>query len=281
MTPNDTLFASQEALVTCGFPTAWDVVASLSTPPTEVAIVDTGVDLGHSDLDNVSFESFEFPFTDDRGHGTCVTGILGATTNNGMGIAGAAPCRISMYRVFDAHNKISVARYHDALERIAASRARVVNLSIAGLSFDEREQELVDACVAAGKTVIAATGNIPDFPSGSRVFPAALSSVIAVGAADKNGQKEHYSISGDHVFIAAPGSAIWATTLGNDWRQVTGTSFAAPLVAAACALIYQRWPASTPGDVAAKLQRLVANPGADWNPDTGFGLLDVSRIKDL
>lgn len=280
--PNDPRFDQQEALKTCRFPEAWDVVGN-AAPPVSIAVVDTGVYLAHRDLPDIAFESFHLPFRDDAGHGTHVAGIIGAMTDNATDIAGAVRCQLSVYRVYDIVGELDVTAYLAALERIQSSPAKVVNLSLAGLATIPRERELIDACVATGKTVVAAMGNSPPLSQGSIAFPAAHPPVIAVGSIDSAGHRESYSIGGNHIWISAPGTKVWATSALGGSVQVTGTSYSAPLVAAACALMYQRWPSITPGDITENLKRLVTRRDElrGWNAETGFGCLDIGRIDEL
>lgn len=281
--PIDTKFPEQTALFTCGFPDAWEFVGE-PKHRVSVAIVDTGVFQAHDDLPAIRFEAFGFNRVDPFGHGTSVAGILGATRDNGIGIAGAVRCDMTIYRVFNDAHQLDPAAYHRALEMIADSDAKVVNLSIMGESADPDEERLVDACVVGGKTVVAAMGNVKQASSpNATIFPAALDSVIAVGAANGNGGREEYSISGNHIWISAPGTSIWTTTETGGYLQMTGTSFATPLVAAACVVLHQRWPSITPTQVRAALRRLVdpVDEARGWNRDTGHGRLKIGRIRDL
>jgi subtilisin family serine protease len=281
--PNDTKFPEQDALFACGFPDAWEFVGE-PTRPVSVAIVDTGVFQAHDDLPATQFEAFQFSRVDPFGHGTAVAGILGATRDNGIGIAGAIRCNMTVYRVFDDAHQLHSGAYHSALEMIAASDAKVVNLSIMGESDDPDERRLVSACLLSGKTVVAAMGNVGQASSADAViYPAALDGVIGVGSVDGNGRRESYSIRGDHICISAPGTSIWTTKEDGGYGQMTGTSFATPLVAAACVLLYQRWPAITPAQVKAALSRLVdpADEARGWNRETGHGRLNIGRIRTL
>ncbi|HDS29741.1 MAG TPA: hypothetical protein ENN67_01720, partial [Firmicutes bacterium] len=208
--PNDPYMQLQlEAMQVARIPAAWDIQTGSNS--VLVAVIDTGVDETHPDLlpnlilpgVNVREDGSEL-VTDDSGHGTAVTGIIGAVGNNGIGIAGIAwSVRILPIRaaggpnldcdLFDEVEAIDVAR-----ER----KANIINLSIGGIGTISIEEKAVTEAYNAGCLIVAAAGNgNPQFPDKlyfkatgdpsidrhSLYYPAALPEVMGVGSVDNNG----------------------------------------------------------------------------------------------
>ena len=123
----------------------------------------------------------------------------------------------------------------------------------------------------------AASGN-----SGTkaRYYPACLDGVVAVGSVGPDEQPSHFTTRGDHVDISAPGEQVPSTAMGGGYQLNTGTSFAAPFVAPACALLdarAARYARPLDGDAARELLKQTARPfprEAD-SKGCGAGILDV------
>lgn len=274
--PNDRLFGKQWGLARCGFPLAWLKVEPAGAVPIPVAVIDTGCN-PHVDLERpVTYTAPQNTKPGDRrGHGTCVTGVLAATRNNTSGITGGAVCALHVHQVFrgDTWDK---REYIAALKGVATSGVRVVNISLASGDPHPLEDDLLEDCWNNGVVVVAATGN-----EGSSVplYPAASPHVIAVGATDRDDARWARSSFGDHIWISAPGVGILTIhpRLKDRYVEEDGTSFAAPLVAAACVLILRRHPDLTPAGVKTLLAKLVHSPGG-WNREIGHGRLDIGKL---
>ena len=250
-------------------PAAWDVATGESG--VVIAVVDTGVDYGHPDLvDNMWRNEGETPdngvdddgngFIDDvrgwdfvdenndpadqEGHGTHVAGIAGAVTDNVQGVAGTAwSCRLMAVRAGDADGEFESARAAPAIVYAVDNGARVINLSWGG--SDPADNVLIDALGYAersGAVVCAAAGNND---GSAKSYPAAynysvpLTSIIAVGASDRDDQKAAFSNYGDWVDLFAPGKDIYSTVHTAPWYEdKSGTSMATPFVAGAAALLF-------------------------------------------
>jgi subtilisin family serine protease len=137
--------------------------------------------------------------------------------------------------------------------------------------------EAVRYALARGVVLVAASGN-----SGlaQRYFPAAHDGVIAVGAVDVHGAVARFSTRGSHVALCAPGAGIWACALGGGLQRANGTSFAAPFVSAACALLVARADARAwPVDSHSLRALLVGSCRPHLQADTegcGAGVLDMA-----
>lgn len=237
-TPNDTYYDYQYGPQLTNTDWAWDIVRGSSRQ--EIAVIDTGVDYTHSDLDEKTILGYDFVDNDYNpmdlnGHGTHVAGIAAAETNNANGIAGMAPyTAILAVRVLDANGGGSLADVADGIRYAADMGAEVINLSL-GCNCDTRTLEnAVNYAWNQGAVVVAAAGN-----SGtSTTFePASYENVIAVAAVDRDDRLASFSNYGSWVDVAAPGVDIASTYPGQRYVYMSGTSMASPHVAGLAALL--------------------------------------------
>jgi subtilisin family serine protease len=228
---------------------------------------------------------------DDVGHGTGCAGILRA---DGLELppGAAGQCSLLPVRVLAAaqsgERRVgvgSIANIDAGMKRLIDLGAKVINMSF-GTAEGQLPPggalphlEVVRYALARGVILVAASGN-----SGltERYFPAAHAGVIAVGAVNARGEPSRFSTRGDHVALCAPGESIWTTGLGSagsGLQRASGTSFAAPFVTAACALLAARANArARPLDGPAARELLMANRRAHPRADTvgcGAGVLDA------
>jgi subtilisin family serine protease len=261
-----------------------------------VAVCDTGVDTAHPDLAGVvaSYDHESATATDFVGHGTHVTGILGARADDAAGVTGVAGCRVAIWKVFpdeplEGTFYVDGSRFLRALNAVATSGAKVLNLSLGGTQSSQAEQLLFERLERAGVTVVAAMGNEHDH--GNPVeYPAAYDHVLAVGAVAETNRRSPFSNTGPHIGIAAPGSNVLSTlpTSPSQYRPDTryaswsGTSMATPHVAAAAALVAARHPDWTPADTKEQLRKRAATVadmgGKAFTQDFGDGLLDIAAL---
>jgi subtilisin family serine protease len=227
-----------------------------------VAVVDGGIDAGHVELAGkvVPGQDFTGAGADECAvHGTHVAGIVAAITNDGVAVAGLGwNTRVLDVRVlsYDPSEDVcsgSLLAIADGIDYAVNAGARVVNLSLAG-SFDSQAiRESVARAVARGVVVVAAAGN--DGEQGNPVeFPAAIGDVLSVGATTQGDQTAFFSNHGGWVDISAPGSGIVSTTPGGGYGVMSGTSMAAPHVAAAAALLLALKPGLSGQEVVARLE---------------------------
>ncbi len=225
--------------------------------------------------------------TDEVGHGTGCAGILcGDVPELPPGAAGR--CSLLPARVLGAALKGerrvgvgSVANIDAGMKRLIDLGVKVINMSFgtpeSQLAPDEPHPhaEVVRYALSRGVILVAASGN-----SGlaERFYPAAHPGVIAVGAVNIEAEPARFSTRGPHVALSAPGEAIWSFGL-DGWQRASGTSFAAPFVSAACALMVARagaraWPLEPAH--ARELLMQSARPFAQAGVDgLGRGVLDV------
>ena len=298
-TPNDPHFDDQWAHVRMRSPQAWDFTTGSAT--TVVAILDSGVDLGHPDLAGKLVAGYDFVDSDSNpmdlnGHGTHVAGIAAASTNNGVGVAGMDwNARIMPVRVLNTEGGGFSSDITDGINWATSQGAKILNLSLGGPSYSVTMQNAVNSAHAAGRLVIAAMGN--DNVS-TPMYPAALANVMAVSATGPTDLKASYSNFGDHCDIAAPGGdmrayhdsagiystmptyPVYLTTSFLYYTQydyVHGTSQAAPYVSGLAALIWAQNPGLTPDGVQDLIEGTAVDLGSTgWDPIYGHGRIDAA-----
>ncbi len=314
VTANDPLFDMQWNLTMVRLPEAWS--RSLGSDNVVVAVIDSGIK-AHPDLRPRYLPGWDFvsnvdnagdgdgrdddptdPGTPDESssalHGMHVAGILGAHTDNAVGMAGVDwNCRILPVRVLGVQGgKGSDTDIADAIRWAAGihvagapdnpTPAQVINLSFGGPGGSGLLQAAVNDAVALGVIVVAAAGN--DGADASAYAPAGLDHVIAVGAVDQDGKLAYYSNRGPRVDLVAPGgdlsagagvvSTLWSPTDGWMYVAYNGTSQAAPHVAGVAALLKAIDP-TIGADRARTLLSSTADPSHACAEGCGGGLLDA------
>jgi len=275
--PDDTYYSSQWALSTIAAPAGWSVFPGTFAPSPfgAVGIVDTGVDATNPDLQGrISASSATclggtctagIP-TDDYGHGTHVSGIAGAATDNGVGVAGLAYASpLIVVRVFD-NSGSGVAALSDVANGIAwaaSHGATTINLSLGTYSPAGMPITLCNAVELAVNSyhsvVVAAAGNDA---VATRSYPAACPGAVGVAATDNTDATASFSNYGSpNVFVSAPGVNVLSTypeafspydcdfTDPLGYCTLSGTSMASPFVTALAALIRTEHPEATVGQV--------------------------------
>ena len=246
----------------------------------KVAVIDTGIDYNHLDL-NPNFKGgYDFvnddddPMDDNR-HGTHVAGTIAAEDNE-AGVVGVAP-KASLYalKVLSATGSGSWSDIIAALQWAVDNGIQVTNNSYgSGTNPGGTVKAAFDNSAAKGVLHVAAAGNAGNRKGkGNNVgYPARFDSVIAVAATDSVDDRASFSSTGDTVELAAPGVAINSTKLGGGYVEFNGTSMASPHVAGTAALVI----AAGITDVRTQLQTTaddLGDPGRDTH--YGYGLVDA------
>ncbi|MEW6519829.1 MAG: S8 family serine peptidase [Thermodesulfobacteriota bacterium] len=293
--PDDTLYGAQWNLPMVQSEAAWDITSGSGVT---VAVLDTGLKTAGA-ADGIACVDIE-PGSDivggdsdpedGEGHGTHIAGTVAQATDNGAGAAGLAhgACIMPVKVLTDLGAGVSA----DIAEGVAFAVARgasVINMSIGWkaqllITADPILDPQLAAAHAAGVTLVCAAGN--DAWRKQVSYPAISPYTIAVGAVDMNGVIASYSNGGAGLDLVAPGGggttpgdAILQETFddsGWDYLYYSGTSMAAPHVAAAAALLYATKPDITPEEVRTALTATALDLGqSGYDSDYGHGLLQT------
>ncbi len=224
------------------------------------------------------------PIDDNTGefHGTRVSGIIAAETNNTNNIAGVAPdAQIMAVKVLNADGNGDFSAVAEGILYAVDNGAQVINMSLGGSSASNAVRSAVEYAIDNNVVVVAATGN--DGAGRPVNFPASIADVIAVGATDSLNRLAFFSCTGSPIDLVAPGVSVFSTIPPNDTSdELTGgndgTSFASPIVAGVAALIRAVAPAISPAQVAKYINFTATDLGTP-GPDTsyGHGLVNAAR----
>ncbi len=250
-----------------------------------VGIVDSGLSNLTMDIDrgrilegvNLSPVKLNFgsPVVDTVGHGTFIAGIIGATKDNNMGIAGMAPgVTFAPIKCFSTLFSTPDAEIDGIYAAVDDYHCDVINLSSGMPDNNKKLKAAIDHAVAQGAIVISTVGNEGD---GTLNYPGAYPNVIAVGSVNKDMQVSEFSNRNDSVFVVAPGEDVYSlgTTAFNVYKS-SGTSFSAPFVSGLAVMLRERYPQMNQNDFAEILKMSsmdLGEPGYDTS--YGYGLIQV------
>ncbi|AYF97735.1 type VII secretion protein EccB [Protaetiibacter intestinalis] len=263
-----------------------------------VAVVDSGIDAANPQLagavvggvDLVGDGTDPHGFTDVKGHGTAVAGIIAARPVEGSGIVGVAPqAELLSVRVFRGDDDRSVeagfgpdtAKVTAGIRWAVAHGADVINLSLSQPVDDPELAAAVREAVAAGVVLVASGGNRDTAvvtTDGLR-YPAAYPDVLGVAAAGLDGRVTETSIHGPQVDVSAPGADVWSTAPGAGNCQFTNatdpsSSYATGYATGAVALLRERFPEETPAQLEYRLMVSAARADPDTRDDRdGWGFI--------
>ena len=307
MTPNDPIYP-QWYTDKISAPAAWDITTGSSS--VKVAVIDTGFGLNHEDLigrwapggrdfvhnDNDPMAGTTNPGAAAVNHGTKTAGLIGATGNNGRGIASVDwGVKILPLQALSDDGYGTTANVAAAVHYAVDQGAKIINMSFGSPDPDNVLQTEINYAQAHDVVVVAAAGNCGD-PSfyiinscsqpGQILYPAAYPNVISVGATDSNDSRSSFSSYGPELDIMAPGSGTIQTT---DWSvanqtslyssRADGTSFSAPIVAGAIGLIRSVQTNASAGQVTAMLlnhaDKVAGMNNQNWTDFYGYGRLNA------
>jgi len=275
LTPNDPSYNSstQWGLFKINAANAWNV--STGSPSVVVAVVDDAVQTNHPDLSaNIWINAGEIANNgiDDDGngyiddvqgydvadndndpnppnttfdHGTHVAGIIGARSNNGVGVASIG-YSVKIMAVKSTDQATLVTAGYDGIVYATVSGADVINMSWGGQGTSTSAQNIINWSSAQGVILIAAAGNND---VNTIFYPAGYTNVISVASTTTNDSKSGFSNYGTWIDVSAPGSSIYSTVPNNTYAYMSGTSMACPMVAGLAGLVKSVNPSMTKADV--------------------------------
>ncbi|MBO8126353.1 MAG: S8 family peptidase [Firmicutes bacterium] len=239
-----------------GAPEAWPVSKGAQV---KVAVIDTGIQLGHPDLKDRIDKGFNTitltkNANDDNGHGTHVAGIIAASDND-FGVVGVSP-EVVLYpvKVLDSNGSGSLSDVVAGIQWCIEQGVDIINMSLGASDSSETFAEAVRIAASKGIIIVAAAGNSgPD--NTSIDYPAKYPETIAVAASDQNDRIADFSSRGPEVDISAPGVDINSTYLGSKYTILSGTSMATPHVTGTIALLKALHRNYTLADIKSILKR--------------------------
>ncbi len=238
-------------------------------------------------------------------HGTSTAGLVGATTNNGIGIAAVNwNTKIMPLEALGDDGTGWTSEIAQAIHYAVDNGAQVINMSLGGASNDPTLQSAISYAYQHNVVVVAAAGNCgtgteagcdPAQP-GQMLYPALYPHVIAVGATDQNDTRASFSSYGRGLDIMAPGDGTMISPLVDTTTtpfnytnaysgSLAGTSFASPMVASVASLIRSIRPTSTIDDVNALIMATARKPatmqGANYTTQYGHGIVDAAQAATV
>ena len=281
----DPLLSQQWAMTALNVAEGWQISRGSAAMP--IALIDSGYDFTHEDLGVDSLwrnesEMNGLPLVDDDGndliddyygwdwvegdgnmndpfgHGTHVGSIIGAVTNNGIGISGLGEnLRLMPLRVLNEEGKGYLSDLLSALAYARQENVKIINLSLVMAGPSPALEQALALLAEEGRIIVAATGNY----NGDVLWPAAYPETLAVAALDQAGARAYFSNFGPEVALAAPGVEIIGAYHDNSYAYLSGTSMATPHVSVLAGLLWSLRPDLD----AAAIRRLMAETAVDVN----------------
>jgi len=271
------------------FPQEWwlsHIGATQATPPgpgVPIAIIDSGVDPTHPEFanrPNTTYLNDQTTFGGEEFHGTAVASVA-AAPDNGVGLDGVYPqASLEVWDASPSPQGITDFTAIAGIEMVSAHCPAVINISFGSTDPDPDLQNALLQAVRNGCLVVAASGNSGQEGS-PPTFPASWPHIFTVGATDENDAVTSFSTTGAGIDVVAPGVdltlAVPTTKNATGYQSAfAGTSFSAPIVAAAAAWVWTVRPTLTVTQLAQVLRstaRDIGPPGFDGA--TGWGLIDI------
>lgn len=285
-TPADKYYPSQTTLSLINAQYAWN--KGVFGSGVKVAVIDSGLMTNSADFTSGGVHRVMDCFnsnpsslnycTDTEGHGTSVTGII-AASHNIFGIAGIAPsCEIYVFRCFATNedgktqgkNTDIIRAIYSAVDDYGCD---IINMSFGDASYSTAFENAANYAHSKGAILVASAGN-DGAKSSVCYYPASYDNVISVGSSNANGHRASHSQRNELVTIMAPGENVFVQTLSG-YSAGEGTSFAAPQISAAAALVKSYCPSLSNSEITELIYS-----SADAMPDaySGHGQLNIAAL---
>jgi thermitase len=293
-TPDDPFYTLQYALVDSpddhdiDAPDAWGTRSGCA----KVAILDTGIDTDHPDLENNVYKSDDKPNNnkdddkngyvddtyglnaiagkgsgeDDNGHGTHVSGIVAGRGNNDVGVSGTCwSSKLLAVKFMNSKGKGSTSAAIAGIQYAVKKGFKIINCSFGSSASSSSLHDAVDYAQDHNVLLVVAAGNDSENIDKHPLYPASYSdsNILAVAATTSDDTLADFSNFGSTaVDVAAPGENIYSTYLGGGYRTLSGTSMAAPYAAGVAALLRKQESDATYGNLRYAIRHKVDKPPA-------------------
>ncbi len=237
-----------------------------------IAVLDTGIDPDHPDLEGAIEQTRDFTgegIEDLNGHGTHCAGII-AARKNAIGFIGAAPkASLLVGKVLRNAGGGTLDAVAAAVDWAVEERVDIISMSLGAEAGSPELFEAIHLALAKGAIVICAAGNSGALFTNSIGYPGRYGGVITVAAHDQHGQPSGFSSRGAQIDFMAPGQDVWSTFRQGGYAKLSGTSMATPFVAGLAALVLAKHripgrhasPIRNCEDMRQHLLRMAAHPG--------------------
>lgn len=296
----------------------WDVETGKDVV---IAVLDTGIDLDHSDLAGniwnnpdsdteydsdkytIKYDTHGWDFINDDNdpnddisisHGTHCSGIIAAVANNsvGSGMVGVSwNNKLMAVKILDSIGEGDSLGLVYGIIYAADRGADVISMSLGADTASQAEIDAVNYAYNRGCVIVAASGNGgPDYIGDPTVYyPAAYENVIAVGATNDNDERADFSNYGQELDVVAPGEAIYSTVIGG-YGSMGGTSMACPHVAGLASLVISYWnrggntswtPSQVKNAITSNCDDINSIANSGWDRYTGYGRINVRSTLEF
>ena len=285
--PNDSHYSDQWGLPKISAPAGWEVTTGSSS--IKIAIIDTGIDGTHPDLSGKVTAGYDYvnhvaitanSDSDDYGHGTAISGVAAAITNNAVGVAGVSwGAQLMPVKVLDHTGTGTIGDLASGIIYSADNSAKVINMSLGASVDSQTVRNAVNyAHDSRNVVLVAASGNDDSAIS----YPARYANVVAVGATNSNDSRWYGSNHGPELDLVAPGSSVYTTTDGGSYGSLTGTSLATPFVSGAASLVLSINPSATNSRIESDLRngtdKVSGMGSSNFTNYFGYGRLSLQKI---
>jgi hypothetical protein len=246
-----------------------------------VAIIDTGIQLDHPDLQGNIVSGYDFindreTAMDDHGHGTHVAGIIAALQNQSGIVGSSHRAKLMPVKVLNSTGSGYVSDVAKGIYWATDNGARIINLSLGTTVDSSTLKGAIDYASRKGVLMAAAAGNESGSPCN---YPAAYNEVVCVVATDSTNKLASFSNIGGE--LAAPGVSNYSTFLGSTYRYLSGTSMASPHVAGSLAIVGEVCPTCSPTELRQVLRDTAIDLGEEgYDIIFGYGLVDLVAAVD-
>ncbi|WOV84841.1 S8 family serine peptidase [Sporosarcina jeotgali] len=283
---NDPYYRNQWWIPHVKAPSLWNL-SSEQIRPAVVAVIDSGIDRSIPDFKGriapggYNFVENTSDITDTHGHGTSVSGVIASVLNNQYGITGiSGPFDVSILplKTIRGDGTGTVSMNIQAIDYAIEKHVDVINISQGGMTPSQIEKDAIRRAADAGILIVASAGN--DAEKGNPImYPAAYDEVLSVASVNESNKHSAFSTYNEGVDLSAPGERIATNHPGGTLIYASGTSFSAPIVAGAAAMIKTELPSLSPGQVTELLTSSstdLGTPGKD--PYYGDGVLNLELL---